>query len=83
MLLIKQKSCMTFRIPKQFHIPIIYLTTDIYKIRSDTSGHFEFTITILSYTVGICTLKSFIYQSFTTPKYFLLIKGPFSALKSV
>ncbi len=46
-----KKSRITFHIPKQFYIPIKYLATDIFKIRSDISGHFEKIIPIYYYSL--------------------------------
>ncbi len=72
-----KKSVITLCIPNQIHLPIKYLTTDIYKNRSDSSGHFKNYFIFLLYTAGICTLWPIIYHSV----YWIKILNPIYRFK--
>ncbi len=80
-----KKIRITLRIQKQFHIPIKYLIKDIYKIWSDSSGHFEkkyCNVTILSWYMYtkhssekrlLYIYHDAIYQLYTNQKWSFLV----------
>ncbi len=66
--LYNKKSLITTCIPQHFHIPNVYLISDIFKNRSDISGHFEndfYNITVYSrYMHKIAKILEPIYCNF-------------------